>query len=66
MKKRDKELAMEEAKAASDAEYTGILKCGKCKQTKTVYTQAQTRSADEPMTTFVTCLNPACNHTWKF
>ena len=31
---------------------------------KTTYTQAQTRSADEPMTTFVTCLD--CNHRWKF
>ena len=30
---------------------------------KTTYTQAQIRIADEPMTTFVTCLN--CNHNWK-
>ena len=60
MNKREKELAMEEAKAASDAEYTGILKCGKCKQTKTVYTQAQTRSADEVrylLTLFLTHTN---------
>lgn len=42
----------------------GLFKCGKCKSNKTTYTQAQTRSADEPMTTFVTCLN--CGNKWKF
>ena len=41
----------------------GLFKCGKCKSMKTTYTQAQTRSADEPMTTFVTCLN--CENHWK-
>ena len=45
-------------------EYDGFFKCGKCKSKKTTYTQAQTRSADEPMTTFVTCLN--CDNRWKF
>ena len=44
--------------------HEGMFKCGRCKTYKTTYTQAQTRSADEPMTTFVTCLN--CNHRWKF
>lgn len=47
-----------------EQEHDGFFKCGKCKTFKTTYTQAQTRSADEPMTTFVTCLN--CNHRWKF
>lgn len=42
----------------------GIFRCGKCKTYKTTYYQMQTRSADEPMTTFVTCLN--CNNRWKF
>jgi transcription elongation factor S-II len=28
------------------------------------YYQLQTRSADEPMTTFVTCVN--CDNRWKF
>ena len=41
----------------------GIFTCGKCKSKKTVYYQMQTRSADEPMTTFVTCTN--CNVNWK-
>jgi len=47
-----------------EQEHDGFFKCGKCKTYKTTYTQAQTRSADEPMTTFVTCLN--CNNVWKF
>jgi len=43
---------------------TDIFKCGKCKENNCVYFQMQTRSADEPMTTFVTCLN--CSNRWKF
>jgi DNA-directed RNA polymerase subunit M/transcription elongation factor TFIIS len=37
--------------------------CFKCGKNKTTYTQAQTRSADEPMTTFVSCL--MCPNKWK-
>ena len=47
-----------------EQEHDGFFKCGNCKSMKTTYTQAQTRSADEPMTTFVTCLN--CDRHWKF
>jgi len=43
---------------------TDQFKCGKCGQRKCTYYQLQTRSADEPMTTFVTCVN--CNNHWKF
>jgi transcription elongation factor S-II len=43
---------------------TDIFKCGKCRQFNCTYFQMQTRSADEPMTTFVTCLN--CSNRWKF
>lgn len=43
--------------------YTTMYKCGRCKERKCTYTEAQTRSADEPMTTFVTCL--VCKHRWK-
>lgn len=39
------------------------FKCGRCKKRETKYTQVQTRSADEPMTTFVTCVN--CGNHWK-
>lgn len=45
-------------------EVIGILKCGKCKTYKTTYYQMQTRSSDEPMTTFATCLN--CDNRWRF
>jgi len=41
----------------------GFFKCGRCKSMKTTYYQMQTRSADEPMTVFVSCLN--CERNWK-
>ena len=41
------------------------LHCSRCKKkARCDYYQLQTRSADEPMTTFVTCLD--CDHKWKF
>lgn len=40
------------------------MQCGKCKAKKVAYTQAQTRSADEPMTTFCECMQ--CGAKWKF
>ena len=42
---------------------TDIYKCGKCGKKECSFYQLQTRSADEPMTTFVTCLN--CGNRWK-
>ena len=59
---RKKDLEREKAKAI-DEDYTGLFKCGKCKSIKTTYYQMQTRSADEPMTTYVTCMN--CGSKWK-
>jgi len=47
----------------SDMPTTDMFRCGKCGQRKTVYTQLQTRSADEPMTTYITCT--VCSHRWK-
>jgi DNA-directed RNA polymerase subunit M/transcription elongation factor TFIIS len=42
-----------------------IMWCSNCKKkSKCDYYQLQTRSADEPMTTFVTCLE--CDRRWKF
>lgn len=40
-----------------------LFTCGRCKSTKTTSTQKQTRSADEPMTVFVLCMN--CGKRWK-
>lgn len=51
--------AAADAATAPDGAYT----CGKCKSRKTVYTSIQIRSADEPMTIFVRCLN--CGKSWK-
>ena len=48
---------------AHDKDYKGIFKCEKCREYKTTYYQMQTRSADEPMTVFVTC--HVCKLTWK-
>ena len=43
---------------------TDQFRCGKCGESKTIYHQMQTRSADEPMTTYVTCT--VCDNRWKF
>jgi len=42
---------------------TDNFTCGKCKSKACTYYQLQTRSADEPMTTFVTCT--FCGNRWK-
>lgn len=56
--KRDKLLYETRKEMATD-----IFKCGRCKKNECTYYQLQTRSADEPMTTFITCLN--CGKRWK-
>ncbi|KAJ8017266.1 hypothetical protein DPEC_G00016030 [Dallia pectoralis] len=43
---------------------TDMFQCGKCRGKNCTYTQVQTRSADEPMTTFVLC--NGCGNRWKF
>lgn len=43
---------------------TDMFQCGKCRGKNCTYTQVQTRSADEPMTTFVLCNE--CGNRWKF
>ena len=59
----DSYIRKEHAKGELDENYRGEFKCNKCKSHKTTYYQLQTRSADEPMTTFVTCMN--CDKKWK-
>ena len=62
-------------KKRDESKYTNTIKissdftCSRCKKNgaqadQCTYYQLQTRSADEPMTTFVTCLN--CGKRWKF
>lgn len=50
--------------ATNQGTKTDLLKCGKCKKRNCTYNQLQTRSSDEPMTTFVLCNE--CGHRWKF
>ena len=64
-----KEL-LEEKKKRDEIKFTGNITattdnftCRKCKSHKCSYYQLQTRSADEPMTTYVDCLN--CGNRWK-
>lgn len=60
-----KEKALFECeRGASASASTNQFKCGRCGKRETTYYQMQTRSADEPMTTYVTCVN--CNNHWKF
>jgi len=42
---------------------TDMFKCRKCKSKKCTYYEMQTRSADEPATIFITCLD--CGKNWK-
>ena len=55
---RDKSKYETNIESASDS-----FKCRKCHLNKTIHYQLQTRSADEPMTTFVTCIN--CGARWR-
>ncbi len=43
---------------------TKEYKCGRCKERNCTYYQLQVRSSDEPMTTFINCLN--CGNSWSF
>ena len=40
-----------------------MFKCKRCGKSKTRYWEMQTRSADEPMTIFIRCLN--CGKEWR-
>ena len=42
---------------------TLLYRCRKCDGRKCAYTQVQTRSADEAMTTFLRCTQ--CEYSWK-
>ena len=57
-KATDEFLYLKKPEAATD-EY----KCSRCKQRRCIYTELQTRSIDEPMTKYITCLE--CNHKWQ-
>jgi hypothetical protein len=61
---QEKQRIREEKELSGNAHMaTERFKCRKCNMRRCTYYQLQTRSADEPMTTFITCLN--CKNEWK-
>ncbi|CEL96751.1 unnamed protein product [Vitrella brassicaformis CCMP3155] len=71
-KKAERDKHRQEAAEAAESDWhmrnlvqaSGTFQCFKCKKRRTTFFQLQTRSSDEPMTTFVTCLE--CSNRWKF
>ncbi|CAF0848436.1 unnamed protein product [Brachionus calyciflorus] len=59
-----KEAIDDHQMARREGAKTSLLTCGKCKKNNIVYSEMQTRSADEPMTVFAFCQE--CGHRWKF
>jgi DNA-directed RNA polymerase subunit M/transcription elongation factor TFIIS len=57
--KIERDMAKYEVQKKINSEFT----CFKCRSNNCSYYQLQTRSADEPMTTFVSCLD--CANRWK-
>ena len=43
----------------------GAMCCSKCGKYNVLTYQQQTRSADEPMTTFAKCTNKKCRYEWR-
>ena len=58
-KAKSNELDDQEQEEIAD----GVFECGKCGSKKTTFYSLQTRSADEPMTNFITCIQ--CKNRWK-
>nr|XP_033812130.1 transcription elongation factor A protein 3 isoform X1 [Geotrypetes seraphini] len=58
------EAIREHQMAKTGGTQTDLFQCSKCKKKNCSYNQVQTRSADEPMTTFVLCNE--CGNRWKF
>jgi len=57
-KRAKREMQSDETQASTD-----MFTCKKCKSKKCSYYELQTRSADEPSTIFITCLD--CGKHWK-
>ncbi|KAG5494477.1 hypothetical protein GH5_02500 [Leishmania sp. Ghana 2012 LV757] len=66
-KARQEQRIQEKMKAIEAAEKAGLnitalFKCGRCGKRNCTFYEQQTRSADEPTTKYVTCLD--CKNTW--
>lgn len=60
---KDKAVSWDAQNGGEDEEESGLFTCRKCRKRNTTYYQMQTRSADEPMTTFIQCKN--CGNRWR-
>jgi hypothetical protein len=63
LKEKEYKEMVKDKNRGIDKDFKGAFQCAKCRSWKTTYYQMQTRSADEPMTTFVNCVN--CGKRWK-
>lgn len=60
----DRKIKRDASKYTNNIEAsTDMFTCRRCKSKKCTYYELQTRSADEPSTIFIQCLN--CSKTWK-
>jgi DNA-directed RNA polymerase subunit M/transcription elongation factor TFIIS len=61
---RERQLLREQRQLEGNkAMATDMFKCGRCNKRETTFYELQTRSADEPMTKFINCVN--CGHHWR-
>lgn len=60
----DEKSKIDKNKYENSPKINSEFKCRKCQSNNCSYYQLQTRSADEPMTTFVNCLD--CGNRWRF
>ncbi len=61
---RDRQLQREQSQLEGNkAMATDKFKCNRCEKRECTYYELQTRSADEPMTIFISCLN--CGKRWR-
>ncbi|XP_006897019.1 PREDICTED: transcription elongation factor A protein 2 [Elephantulus edwardii] len=58
-----REAIREHQMARTGGTHTDLFTCNRCRRKSCTYTQVQTRSSDEPMTTFVVCNE--CGNRWK-
>lgn len=63
LKEREYRELVRDKNKGVEKDFKGAFQCGKCRSWRTTYYQLQTRSADEPMTTFVNCVD--CGKRWK-
>jgi len=61
---KDEKIKIEQLnKQKTQFNTTSMFKCSRCNKRNCSYFELQTRSADEPMTIFITCLD--CGKKWK-